>query len=85
MDRACVLNLHDRLLREIETAVYAPGATTNEPPLALFPWAGAQDYPATCSGVKLHTLLDERRNLPAFAGASVANLRAVSGLDEFVL
>ena len=82
--RARVLYRDDRLLHEIESAVYALDATTIELCLALFPWARAQNHLATCAGVKLHTLLDIQRNIPVFARVSVANLYEVYLLDELV-
>ena len=84
IERARVLYRDDRLLSEIESAVYALDATTIELCLALFPWARAQNHLATCAGVKLHTLLDVQRNIPVFARVSVANLYEVHILDELV-
>jgi hypothetical protein len=82
--RARVLYRDDRLLTEIESAVYALDATTIELCLALFPWARAQNHLATCAGVKIHTLLDVQRNIPVFARVSIANLYEVHILDELV-
>jgi hypothetical protein len=84
IDRARVLYRDDRLLREIDNAVYALDATTIDLCLALFPWARAQAHQATCGGVKLHTLLDIQRNLPVFAWVSVAHLYEVYILDDLV-
>jgi len=84
INRARVLYRDDRLLSEIESAVYALDATTIELCLALFPWARAQNHLTTCAGVKLHTLLDVQHNLPVFARISVANLYEVHILDELV-
>lgn len=84
IERARVLYRDDRLLGEIESAVYALDATTIELCLAIFPWARAQNHLATCAGVKLHTLLDVQRNIPVFARVSVANLCEVRILDELV-
>jgi hypothetical protein len=84
IDRARVLYHDDRLLSEIDNAVYALDATTIELCLALFPWARAQNHQATCAGVKLHTLLDVQRNLPVFARVSIAHLYEVYVLDDLV-
>ncbi len=84
IDRARVLYRDERLLREIDNAVYALDATTIDLCLALFPWARAQAHQATCGGVKLHTLLDIQRNLPVFARVSVAHLYEVYVLDDLV-
>jgi hypothetical protein len=49
---------------ELEQTVYALDSTTIELCLELFPWALAQEGSAS---VKLHTLLDLRGSIPAFA------------------
>jgi hypothetical protein len=82
--RARELYRNDRLLSDIDSAVYALDATTIELCLALFPWAQAQNHQATCAGVKLHTLLDVQRNIPVFARVSVASLYEVHILDELI-
>jgi hypothetical protein len=82
--RARELYRDDRLLDDIESAVYALDATTIDLCLALFPWARAQNHIATCAGVKIHTLLDVQRNIPVFARVSVANLYEVHILDELM-
>lgn len=84
IERARVLYQDDRLLSEINSAVYALDATTIELCLSLFPWARAQNHLATAAGVKLHTLLDVQQNIPVFARVSVANLNEVRILDELV-
>ena len=82
--RARVLYRDERLLEEIDAAVYALDATTIELCLELFPWAKAQHNLKTSAGVKLHTLLDVQRELPVFARVSIANLHEVHILDELV-
>jgi len=82
--RARVLYRNERLLQEIDAAVYALDATTIKLCLELFPWAKAQNHLKTSAGVKLHTLLDVQQNLPVFARVSVANLYEVRILDELV-
>ena len=84
VQRARELYRDDRLLSDIENAVYALDATTIELCLALFPWARAQNHLKTAAGVKLHALLDIQRNIPVFARVSVANLYEVHVLDELV-
>jgi hypothetical protein len=49
---------------DLEHTVYALDATTIEFCIELFPWARFHPY---ASGVKLHTLLDLRGPIPAFA------------------
>jgi len=82
--RARVLYRNERLVQEMDAAVYALDATTIKLCLELFPWAKAQNHLTTSAGVKLHTLLDVQHNLPVFARVSVANLYEVRILDELV-
>lgn len=84
VQRARQLYRDDRLLSDIENAVYALDATTIELCLSLFPWAQAQNHLKTAAGVKLHTLLDIQRNIPVFARVSVANLYEVHVLDDLI-
>lgn len=74
----------DRLLTEIDGAVYALDATVIELCLQLFPWAKGHNYVDTAAGVKLHALLDVQRNLPVFARVSVANVNDVRILDDLL-
>ena len=82
--QARALYTQERLMSEIDTAIYAFDATVIELCLQLFPWAKAQNHLKTAAGVKLHTLLDVQQNLPAFARVSVANLYEVRMLDELL-
>jgi hypothetical protein len=84
ISRARVLYRHERLIQEIDAAVYALDATTIKLCLELFPWAKAQNHLKTSAGVKLHALLDVQQNLPVFARVSVANFYEVRLLDEVV-
>ena len=82
--RARVLYRDERLLTELEAAVYALDATIIELCLKLFPWAKAHNYLKSSAGVKLHTLLDVQSHLPVFARVSEANLREMCILDELL-
>ena len=82
--RARVLYRNERLLAELEAAVYALDATIIELCLKLFPWARAHNYVKTSAGVKLHTLLDVQSNIPVFARVSEANLREMRILDDLL-
>ncbi len=82
--RARILYRNERLLQDIDSAVYALDATTINLCLELFPWAIPQNHLKSSAGVKLHTLLDVQQNLPVFARVSVANLHEVHVLDDLI-
>jgi hypothetical protein len=82
--RAQRLYQDDRIIKDIETAIYAFDSTTIELCLKLFPWAKAANHLKTCAGVKLHTLLDVQSNIPVFTRVSEANLADVRMLRELV-
>ena len=66
---------------ELDNTVYALDSSTVDLCLSVFPWAL---FRSTKSGVKLHTLLDLRGNIPAFIHVSEAKLHDVNILDLFV-
>ena len=63
---------------DIENTVYALDATTIDLCLTLCPWAL---FRSTKSGIKLHTLLDLRDNIPSFLNITPANVHDVNTLD----
>jgi hypothetical protein len=63
---------------DLEHTVYALDATIIEFCIELFPWARFQKH---VSGVKLHTLLDLRGPIPAFARITAGNLADSHILD----
>jgi len=63
---------------DIENTVYALDATTIDLCLTLCPWAL---FRSTKSGIKLHTLLDLRGNIPSFLNITPANVHDVNTLD----
>jgi hypothetical protein len=63
---------------DIENSVYALDTTTIDLCLALCPWAL---FRSTKSGIKLHTLLDLRGNIPSFLNITPANVHDVNTLD----
>ena len=69
----------DSLGLDLEHAAYALDATTIDLCLSLFPWAPMMRNKA---GVRLHTLLDLRGNIPAFIRISTAKMHEVRVLDE---
>ena len=64
---------------ELAHTAYALDATTIDLCLSLFPWAPSMQSKA---GVRLHTLLDLRGNIPAFIRISTAKMHEVRVLDE---
>ena len=65
-----------------EQTVYALDATTIDLCLSVFPWAR---FRSTKAGVKMHTLLDLRGNIPAFTWLTEARLADVRILDSVIL
>jgi len=63
---------------DIENTVYALDATTIDLCLTLYPWAL---FRSTKSGIKLHTLLDLRGNIPSFINITPAKVHDVNTLD----
>jgi len=63
---------------ELDQTVYALDATTIDLCLSLFPWATFRD---TKGGIKLHTLLDLRGNIPTYVWITEAKVHDVRILD----
>jgi len=66
---------------ELTNTVYALDSTTIDLCLSLFPWAHFRAHKA---GVKLHTLLNLRGNIPSFLHISEAFVHDVNILDTVV-
>ncbi len=66
---------------ELDNTVYAFDSSTVDRCLSVFPWAL---FRSPKSGVKLHTLLDLRGNIPAFIHVSEAKLHDVNVLGLLV-
>lgn len=64
---------------DIDATVYAFDSTTISLCLELFPWAHFRRRKA---GIKLHTLIDLRGNIPSFILVSPAKMHDVLALDE---
>lgn len=64
---------------DLEQSAYALDSTTIDLCLSLFPWAR---FRKTKAGVKVHTLLDLRGNIPVFAIITEARLHDVNLMDE---
>ena len=67
---------------DLDATVYALDSTTIDLCLSLFPWASFQK---TKSGVKIHTLLNLRGNIPEFIYISPARGHDVPVLDRIAL
>lgn len=63
---------------ELEGAAYALDSTTIDLCLSLFPWA---KFRTTKSGIKLHTLIDFRGNIPTFIHITDAKVSDVKAMD----
>ncbi len=63
---------------ELDTTVYVLDATTIDPCLSLFDWA---PFGTANAAVKLHTLLDLRRSIPAFIHISDGKMHEVNVLE----
>ncbi len=64
---------------QLKETIYALDSSTIDLCRSVFPWA---KFRSTKSGVKLHTLLDLRGNIPAFISITDAKLHDVNILDD---
>ncbi len=76
------LYIHQEFAVELDQTVYALDSTTIDLCLSLFPWAKFRKHKA---GIKLHTLLDLRGNIPTFIRITEALLHDVNILDDLLL
>ena len=65
----------------LQETVYALDATIIDLCLSVFPWAW---FRKTKSGIKLHTLLDLKGNIPSFISITAAGVHEVNILDELI-
>jgi hypothetical protein len=79
MAEARSLYAGEPLAIDIDQTVYCLDASTIDLCLSLFPWAG---YQKNVAGVKLHTLLDLRGNIPAYLRITAANVADNRIFDE---
>ena len=66
---------------DLDNTIYALDSTTIELCLSLFPWAG---YSQTQAGMKLHTLLDLRGNIPSVVEITDVKVHDVRILDLLI-
>jgi len=85
IERARTLYRDDKLVSELQSALYAFDSTIIDLCLSLFPWAHGSVYQKTAAGIKLHTLLDLQSQLPVFVRVTAANVHEVRMLDELTL
>jgi len=75
------LYLEEEFGVELNQTVYALDSTTIDLCLSLFPWAKFRKHKA---GIKLHTLLDLRGNIPTFIRITEALMHDVNILDDII-
>lgn len=73
------LYANDKLEIDLENTIYALDATTIDLCLSVFNWA---DFRSTKAGVKMHTLLDLRGNIPSMIYITNAKYQEVNWLDD---
>ncbi|MBW1779090.1 MAG: IS4 family transposase [Deltaproteobacteria bacterium] len=66
---------------QLQETVYALDASTIDLCRSVFPWAR---FRSTKSGIKIHTLLDLRGNIPSFISITEAKRHDVNILDELL-
>jgi hypothetical protein len=66
---------------QLDETVYALDASTIDLCRSVFPWAR---FRTTKSGIKVHTLLDLRGNIPSFVSITDAKVHDVNILDELL-
>lgn len=81
IQRAKQLLVDDDLGIELKNAVYALDSTVIEVCLSLFPWAFWAQRESK-GGVKAHTLLDLKRNIPVFIDITERKVGDLNALDK---
>ena len=81
IDQARQLYVDEDFGLELKETVYALDASTIDLCLSVFPWAR---FRTTKAGIKLHTLLDLRGNIPSFVDITDAKVHDVNILDKLI-
>jgi hypothetical protein len=81
INRARILYVNQPLAMNLKRAVYALDSTVIDLCLSLFPWA---QHRRRKSGVKVHTQLDLRGNIPAFIRVTGGQMHDVHFLDHVI-
>jgi hypothetical protein len=76
------LYAHDEIGIELVQTAYVIDSTTIDLCLALVPWASFRKHKA---GIKLHTVLDLRGNIPTFVHISKAKMHDIKFLDHLMI
>ncbi len=79
--RARQLYAEDDFGVELQETAYALDATIIDLCLSVFPWAW---FRKTKGGIKLHTLLDLRGNIPSFIAVTNAKVHELNILDQMI-
>jgi hypothetical protein len=74
----------DEILQDVKNTVYALDSTVVEVCLSLFPWAYFTPRESK-GGVKVHTLLDVKRNIPVFIDITERKVHDTIVLDRLIL
>ena len=82
MQRAKKLYINEKFELDINEAVYALDSTIIHLCLNLYPWAY---YQQNAGGVKLHTLLNLKGNIPAYAKVTNTQTRDNTILDDITI
>jgi hypothetical protein len=77
--KARKLYANDDFGLQLEETVYALDSSTIDLCRSVFPWA---KFRSTKSGIKVHTLLDLRGNIPSFVSITDAKIHDVNILDD---
>ncbi len=81
IDQARQLYANDDFGLQLRETVYALDATIVDLCLSVFPWA---HFRKTKGGIKLHTLLDLKGNIPSFIAITEAGVHEINILDELI-
>jgi hypothetical protein len=81
IDQARQLYSNDDFGLQLQETVYALDATIIDLCLSVFPWAR---FRKTKGGIKLHTLLDLKGNIPSFIAITPAGVHELNILDELI-
>ena len=81
IDQARQLYVDDDFGLQLQETVYALDATIIDLCLSVFPWAR---FRSTKGGIKLHTLLDLKGNIPSFIAITEGRVHEVNILDELI-
>lgn len=81
IDQARELYSKDDFGLQLEETAFALDSSTIDLCLSVFPWAR---FRSTKSGIKLHTLLDLRGNIPSFVSVTDAKVHDVNILDVII-